>query len=77
MHTAKGTLRFRMQLRELSMRLNDKCFQRCHQSFIVNMNYIYSLKRYEITLRNGACIPISKAYSKQVRSAFQQLCEVG
>ncbi len=76
-HTAKGTLRFRMQLRELSLRLNDKCFQRCHQSFIVNMNYIYSLKRYEITLRNGVCIPISKAYSKQVRSAFQQLCEVG
>lgn len=76
-HTAGGTLRFRIQLRELLLRLNDKGFQRCHQSFIVNMDYIYSLKRYEITLRNGVCIPVSKAYSKQVRCAFQKLCEMG
>lgn len=76
-HTTKGTLRFRMQLRELLTRLNDKCFQRCHQSFIVNMDYIYSLKRYEITLRDGVCIPISKAYSKQIRTAFEHLFEVG
>lgn len=76
-HTADRTLRFRIQLKEILKRLNDAGFQRCHQSFIVNMDYVYSLKRYEIILRNGVCIPVSKAYSKQIRGIFQQLCEAG
>lgn len=76
-HTADRALKFRIQLKEILTRLNDVNFQRCHQSFIVNMDYIYSLKRYEIILRNGVSIPVSKAYSKQIRSAFAQLCEMG
>lgn len=76
-HTVERTLRFRIQLKEILLRLNDANFQRCHQSFIVNMDYIYSLKRYEIILRNGVMIPVSKAYSKQIRGVFAQLCEAG
>ncbi len=76
-HTAERTLRFRIQLKEILIKLNDVNFQRCHQSFIVNMDYIYSLKRYEIILRSGVSIPVSKAYSKQIREVFQKQCDMG
>jgi len=76
-HTTSQSMRFRMQLKDMMTMLNEKRFQRCHQSFIVNMDYIYSLKRYEITMRNGEIIPISKAYSKQIRCEFQQLFQEG
>ena len=70
-------MRFRIQLKEMLIKLNDVNFQRCHQSFIVNMDYIYSLKRYEIILRSGVSIPVSKAYSKQIREVFQKQCDMG
>lgn len=44
-------------------------FLRCHQSYIVNMNYIDSLSD-KITLTNGVCIPVSKNRSKNTRITF-------
>ncbi len=76
-HTTSQTIRLRMQLKDILVMLNERMFRRCHQSFIVNMEYIYTLKRYEITMRNGEIIPISKAYSKQIRREFQQLFQEG
>lgn len=71
-HLLHETLQFRMRLSELYELLDHRHFQRCHQSYIVNMNYIYRLKRYEIMLQNGVKIPISKTYTKKIRSAYAQ-----
>lgn len=42
--------------------LSDKRFIQCHRSFVVNMSYIVAINGREITMRNGARIPISRSY---------------
>jgi len=39
-------------------------FVRCHQSYIVNKNYIRYISSTEITLKNGVNIPLSRKYKK-------------
>lgn len=50
--------------------LSQNYFVRAHQSFLVNMKYIKSLKRYEITLTNGMQIDVPRARYKAVEEAF-------
>lgn len=71
-HLLHEVLQFRMRLSEVYESLDHQHFQRCHQSYIVNMHYIYMLKRYEIILQNGDKIPISKTYTKKIRSVYAQ-----
>ena len=42
--------------------LCDSRFIQCHQSYIVNMDAIASILTREITMRDGAKIPVSKSY---------------
>lgn len=46
-------------------------FQRCHNSFIVNFKQIKKICRNEITLNNDINIPISRAYSNQIKQMFE------
>ena len=43
-------------------------FLRCHQSYIVNMNYIFSFSANSIVLDNEMTIPISRAKFKNVKN---------
>ena len=45
-------------------------FLRCHQSFIVNLDYVRGVERNVFYLRDGTVIPISRAYSKASFAAF-------
>ena len=50
----------------------SKHFLRCHSSFVVNMEYIRSYRRYEFLLMDGSKVRISKQnYNKSVK-AYQQ-----
>lgn len=57
-------------------KLNDvlnrltKEFIQTHKSFAVNMNWIKSIEGKTIVLRNGKDIPISRAYSNNVKDNF-------
>lgn len=73
-HTLYKTYRLRMRIQDLSNSLDATYFLRCHQSYIVNMRYIRSMKRYEIVLYNNIKIPISKTYTKQTRAKYLELC---
>ena len=42
--------------------LCDSRFIQCHQSYIVNMEAIASIKTREITMQSGAKLPVSKSY---------------
>jgi DNA-binding LytR/AlgR family response regulator len=44
--------------------LLNRCFAHCHRSFIVNMDYIKTLRNNEIILYSGESIPISRRYNK-------------
>ena len=43
-----------------------------HQSFLVNIQYVTHIKRYELTLSTGELIPISKNRYKSVQEAFMR-----
>lgn len=45
-------------------------FARCHQSYIVNANYIASYQSGQFTLTNGAIIPISDSYAKNAKNLY-------
>ncbi len=44
----------------------------CHRSYIVNLRYIKSIGKTEITLDNGTNIPISRRLYKEVNESFIQ-----
>ena len=45
-------------------------FTRCHQSYIVNANYIASFQSGQFTLTSGAIIPISDSYAKDAKNLY-------
>lgn len=47
-------------------------FQRCHNSYIVNLKKILRLSRNEVILKNKHTIPVSRAYSKIMEEAFNE-----
>ncbi len=49
-------------------------FIRCHNSFLVNLSFVFRLSRDTITLRDGTCIPVSERKRQHVQ---QQLCRYG
>lgn len=61
-HSAKDVFVSYQKIRDLEERLSDKLFYRCHNCFLVNMDYIESLKGDVIVLTKGDrnTIPISK-----------------
>lgn len=58
---------FYQKMSKLADSLNHTSFIRCHQSYIVNTDYISSVTATGILLMNKKKIPISKRYSKAVR----------
>ena len=57
-------------LHQLAPQLDDPCFYQCHRSYIINMNYIRSLSKTELTMSDGAIIPISRNCSKELHSTY-------
>ncbi len=59
------------KLSSLKERLG-KNFVRCHNSFIVNLDYVKSVKRTELTLKDGRRISVSNSKSKETRELAAQ-----
>ena len=58
------------KMNEREKDLNPQSFIRCHNSYIVNINYIAKLYREHVILKNDKSIPISRKYSKKIRERF-------
>lgn len=58
--TGSGTVHTRMKISELEGDAVLAGFVRCHQSFLVNLSHLVSVRRYTAALRSGAEVPISK-----------------
>lgn len=56
-------------LKVIASELSDT-FVRCHNSYIVNLNYIRSISRTNCTLASGTEIPISQTYLKCFQAAY-------
>ena len=51
-------------------------FLRCHNSFIINLNYLQQYLSKAFVLKNGKEIPISRSYQKACRQTFMKWQEV-
>ena len=49
--------------------LSNDMFLRCHQSYLVNMNYVESVDK-EFILQNGSAVCIRQKSLKEMRSRF-------
>ena len=67
LHTGKEAFSFYGRLRDLSEHLNPMLFVRTHASYLVNMEYIRSIRDAEVLLGTGEHIPVSRKYRPSVR----------
>jgi len=68
-YTNKGTYRMRVTLSKFAEQLDDT-FYRVHRSYIVGMKYIKKITRNDITMTNGALIPISRGKYDEIHGAL-------
>lgn len=58
------------RLGDLENMLREYCFYRVHKSYLVNMNYVQAVERYQVRLVNGEYIKIPRAKYQFVREAY-------
>ena len=59
----------RMTLSEVEALLPNQ-FQRCHASYLVNLEYVREVGKSEVVLRGGITLPISRTYSDRFATAY-------
>lgn len=62
------TLKMRGKLTDFERRINANDMLRVHQSYLVNMNYIQSIRCCQITLINKEIIPVPKSKYRLVKN---------
>ncbi|RPF47675.1 LytTR family two component transcriptional regulator [Hydrogenoanaerobacterium saccharovorans] len=55
----KEPLCFYIRLDELEQQLDDKRFYRCHKSYMVNLDHVYSVSGSTMVMKGGNSIPVS------------------
>lgn len=68
-HTTAEKFKTYKKLSDMLEELPDT-FIRCHQSFIVNRDYVRNVEGNQFLLSSGNVIPISKKYLKNVKDLF-------
>ena len=74
LHTVKGEIESSQRMRELEERLSRKLFFRCHNSYIVNFDYIEGLKNDSVLVKDKDQqlkeIPVSKYKKEELMKAL-------
>lgn len=68
-HCEDETIKTTLKINDIAKKL-PPYFLRCHNSYIVNLNYVTSLERERFIIANEFFTPISRAFSYQVRKQF-------
>lgn len=68
--TQNNSFIYKKTLSHLEGELSNNCFYRCHRSFIVNMDYISSFSKSEITITSNEKIIISKKKYKDFQTTY-------
>jgi len=64
-------LYFENRLNELQEELKPQaCFLRCHQSYIVNLNYVEALEPMGFLMTNGQTVPVSRNFYKECKHVY-------
>lgn len=57
-------------IQSVNDKLHGKGFIRCHQSFLVNCEYIMNIRGFEFVLKNHETVPISKNKLQEVKKQY-------
>lgn len=68
-HLRDGVLESYGKLSDLE-RVLPRRFVRCHQSFLVNLDYVESLETSDVRLTGGETVPVSRRHRVEVREAL-------
>ena len=60
------------QISDLEKVLPDDKFFRCHRSYIVNLDQVLNIERYQATMRNGDLLPISQQQYTELKNRLSQ-----
>lgn len=71
-HCKRGTLRGIGTLNAIAALLPEVEFYRSHRNFIVNLQYVQKIDRYDFGMQNGDTVPIAKNRFTVVKEAFEQ-----
>jgi DNA-binding LytR/AlgR family response regulator len=66
--TTKEIYRYRETLSNLCELFHGKKFLRIHKGFLLNMNYIYSIRQEEVELTNHTVLPIGRTNREAVKN---------
>jgi two-component system LytT family response regulator len=71
-HTSRRNYLISLRISELENRLPNPPFIRVHRSHIVNLDHVERMTgldgaRFEISMKNGAAVPVSRARSREIR----------
>lgn len=63
---------FYRKMDELCEQLPEHEFIRCHQSYIVNRNYVSKILPGELLMRDGKKVPVSRKYVQRIRHMIEE-----
>lgn len=69
-HVGGSSTEIMMSLKEAREKLPEGQFVLCHRSYLVSIPAVLSIRRYEITLKNGEKIPVSRSSYNAVQEAL-------
>lgn len=70
LHTKNSTFEYYGKLSEEQQKLNSLNFIRIHQSYIINLEYLYRISNSKLTLANNVSLPISDKYSEHLHKQY-------
>ena len=74
-HTLKDTYRTKGTMSNFETEINSDMFVRCHKSYLVNLEYIKSIKRYTSILVNDEEVTVSRNKYKEIKDRFFEMIE--
>lgn len=77
MYSQYASYQMRENIGQMAERMEKYDFAMPHQSFLVNLNYVSKIKKYEISLSNGITIPLAQKRSPMFRKAFTEYIQKG
>lgn len=77
MYCQNGIYRIKENIGQMAERMEEYDFTMPHQSFLVNLNYVSKIQKYEISLSNGIVIPLAQKRSPIFRKVFTEYMQKG
>lgn len=77
MYCQNGIYRIKENIGQMAERMEEYDFSMPHQSFLVNLNYVSKIQKYEISLSNGIVIPLAQKRSPIFRKVFTEYMQKG